>query len=340
MTAVIIFFMLISEIGEFGLIKYISEYLSLYQEDKNLIVGIGDDTAVWSSSDNTILHTTDTLVENVHFRLDYISWQDLGWKALAINLSDIAAMGGIPRYALVSLCIPDTIEVEDIMRFYEGMLNLARLNNVIIAGGNISRSEEIVITVALTGAAGDIPGNVMLRSKAISGDLVAVTGYLGSSALGLKILNNQITLPDEVKTFCINAHLKPQPRVKEGQALLKMGIRCAIDISDGLVGDLYHICEASRISADISQNKLPVIPEIKQYLDQDFIEELALYGGEDYELLVTGREELIDKARSVLTCPLTIIGEVTSEESKSINLVNDKNKIKRAQVKGWDHFAK
>jgi thiamine-monophosphate kinase len=330
----------VSQLGEFGLIKAIKDIVEQSQHmasssGQKILLGIGDDAAAWQSNQHIALVTTDTLVQDVHFDLKAVTWEELGWKALAVNLSDIAAMGGIPTYALLSLALPPQLDVDDIIRFVRSMIYLANQFDVILIGGNTVAAPQVVINMTLIGYC---KTNAMLRrTGALPGEQISVTGYLGSSAAGLAMLKGKFIRDREASNFLRQAHLKPTPRIREGQILLQQGVRTAIDISDGLVADLEHICEASGVSAKIRVDQLPVHPVVKTNFP-DF-QQLALFGGEDYELLFTADQETISRVRQSLACPITVIGEVTREISaQRVMVIDDRGNILRYEKGGWNHF--
>ncbi len=330
--------MKVSELGEFRLIELIADIVAKSgTTSKNLLIGIGDDAAAWLGDDPIQLSTTDSLVQDIHFTLNTITWDELGWKALAINLSDIAAMGGIPRYALVSLALPGDIEVDSVAQFYHGMIGLARLFYVSIAGGNIVQAPLVAITLTVVGSA-EQPSNILTRSAAVPGDHIAVTGYLGSSAGGLKMLRGGLELDQETTSFLRNAHLKPYPRVWEGKTLARLGIRAAIDLSDGLIADLSKLCQASGVGAQVRVDRLPVHPLLKAAFKSDYFS-LALSGGEDYELLFTGDPVLIDKIGQAAQYPITVIGEIVNDEPGRVTLLDEKNRVIEWHQAGWEHFV-
>lgn len=332
--------MKVSELGEFGLIKRLSQISDSSKGWKgrwgqHIVIGIGDDTAVWRSQ-GLELATTDTLVQGVHFTLDTTTWRELGWKSLAVNLSDIAAMGGIPAYALVSLALPGDTEVEDVIQLYKGIGEVADRFETVIAGGNISYAPLAVITIALVGVASN--NHILTRSAAVPGDLIAVTGYLGSSAAGHYMLSNHLRFDAKTTNFLRNAHLEPFPRVFEGQSLARHGVRAGIDISDGLVADLTHICEMSRVGACIEIEQVPIHPLVKSTFPERCLT-FALSGGEDYELLFTANRKTIEGLKEEISCPLTILGEVTTDKVGQVTVLDAKGSPLSIDKKGWDHFV-
>ena len=334
--------MKLSELGEFGLIELLN---SIINKSKNphaaswqhSLIGIGDDAAVWQGDKSVQLATTDTLVEGVHFNLSVTDWEKLGWKSLAVNLSDIAAMGGIPKYALTSLALPAELEADHISNLYQGMTQLANEFGVAIVGGDIVTAPNIVINVTIFGS---LKGNVrspLTRSAAKPGDQVAVTGCLGSSAAGLKMLRQKLGLDLETTTLLKQAHLQPMPRVNEGQILLQQGVRAAIDISDGLIADMTQICKASHVGAEIKLARVPIHPAVQSNFKADCFQ-LALTGGEDYELLFTGSKKVIEQIQQILTCKVTVIGKITTENVGLVSLIDATGNIVSSQQRGWEHF--
>jgi thiamine-monophosphate kinase len=332
--------MKLSELGEFGLINLIRDSSAKYEDSRRspwreVLVGIGDDAAAWQSENRVQLATTDALVQGVHFDLGVISWEELGWKALAVNLSDIAAMGGIPKYALLSLALPGELEVEDISKFINSMMHLAKEFGVAIVGGNVATASNVVITVTIIGCSKDKA--MLKRSTASSGEQIAVTGYLGLSAAGLEMFKGKTISDPEIRNFLRRAHFKPMPKVKEGQILIGQGVKTAIDISDGLIADLDHICESSKVNAKIKMEQVPVHPVVTANFPNH--QELALCGGEDYELLFTADETTVARAKQALDCPVTVIGDITDEKLPArVTVVDGKGNIIHCKKGGWEHF--
>ena len=333
--------MKVSELGEFGLIDLLAKVVNSARDSKaaswqKLLIGIGDDAAAWQGDASIQLATVDSLIQGVHFSLDTASWEELGWKAMAVNLSDIAAMGGVPRYALVSLALPQHTEVEDVVALYRGMIELAQQFGVAIIGGDTDCAPLVIIAVTVIGSHSR-SRHMLTRSAAKPGDQVAVTGYLGGAAAGLEMISKQLKFDPEATTCFRNAFLHPYPRVAEGQLLVERGVKTAIDISDGLISDLKQICKASQVGARIDIDRVSIHPLVKANFGDKSLE-LALSGGEDYELLFTGSAEVIDKVKRAAPCPVTVIGEIISDEVGKITLIDKKGKPFDLAKAGWEHF--
>jgi len=326
--------MKVSELGEFGLIDLLAGMIP-GPPDQRLIFGIGDDAAAWQGDASVQLATVDSLIQDVHFSLDTTSWRELGWKALAVNLSDIAAMGGIPRHALLSLALPGHTEVDDVSALYQGAIELAQQFKVAIVGGDTCRAPLVSITITVLGSAGN--KDMLTRSAARPGDKIAVTGCLGGAAAGLEMLTNRLQFDPEAAAYLKETFLRPLPRIAEGRLLVEQGVKAAIDISDGLISDLNHICKASRVGARVEVERLPVHSAVKSNFGDRALE-LALSGGEDYELLFTASGEVIDKVKGAASCPITVIGEIITDEKGEISL-NDRNGAPfNLHKAGWEHF--
>jgi thiamine-monophosphate kinase len=334
--------MKVAEIGEFGLIDLLSGLVSTARDSeqeawRQLILGIGDDAAAWQGDSRVQLATTDLLIEGVHFTLDMTSWEELGWRAMAANLSDIAAMGGLPRYALVSLALPGQTEVDDVTALYKGMIGLAQQFGTAIVGGDVSSAPQLVINIAILGSS--VSWDILTRSAARVGEKIAVTGYLGASAAGLEMLREHLSFDSESTSALREAFLKPYPRVVEGGILVEHGVIAAIDISDGLISDLGHICEMSKVSARVEIDKVPVHPAVKAHFGDRALR-MALSGGEDYELLFTASTEVIDQVKEAVSCPVTVIGEIVAGEAGEVTLIDEKGSRVYLPGTGWEHFGK
>lgn len=261
--------------------------------------------------------------------MDRATPQELGWKALAVNLSDVAAMGGVPGYALVSLALPPPTRVDWVTRLYEGMLEIAKEYGVGIVGGDVHRAPQVVITLALWGNV--YASAPLTRSAARPGDRIAVTGTLGASAGGLKLFLEGKPVPPALR----EAHLRPRPQIESGQHLLRSGVKAAIDISDGLLADLGHVCRASGVGARVIADRVPVDPHLREAFGGDALG-LALSGGEDYQLLFTAPPGVLAKVKEHLSA--TDIGEITSQRGQ-IDLLDVRGQPVPWQKGGWQHFG-
>jgi thiamine-monophosphate kinase len=324
--------MKVSELGEFGLIDLLAKMAPL--RDERLLIGTGDDAAAWQSDGSIELATVDSFIQDVHYPSGIVHWPELGGKALAVNLSDIAAMGGLPRYALVSLALPPDTEVDNVTALYNGMLRLAGEYGVTIVGGDTSSAPLVVISITVLGSSPQ--KRLLTRSSAQPGDIIAVTGNLGAAAAGLEMLTRNLEFESEAAARFRQAFFRPTPRLIEGQLLLEQGVKAAIDISDGLLADLGQICKASQVGARIEAGRMPVEPLLKAAF-KDRALELALTGGEDYELLFTAAAETIEKVKKAATCPVTVIGEITA--GQGVTVVDGQGKLLELGRAGWEHFT-
>jgi thiamine-monophosphate kinase len=323
----------VSELGEFGLIERLADK---WGQPSSVIVGIGDDAAAWRVGTLTVLATTDTLVEGVHFQRELIRWRDVGWKAMAANVSDIAAMGGTPQYALVTLSLPPETEVEAVDELQAGMQDCASEYDVAVVGGDIVRAPQVSVTVALIGRGGeDERGNPALlrRDAAGAGDSIAVTGTLGDSAAGLVRLREGASAEDTL----VQRHLRPQPRIAEGQAAAQFGVKCAIDVSDGLAQDVGHVCEASGLGAVLRAEAVPVSRELREAYPGRWAE-LACTGGEDYELALVAPQEVLRLLKASLDTSLVVVGEMVEEGEGRVRVLDGAGKEMRLPRGGWDHL--
>ena len=297
------------------------------------MLGSGDDTAVWSPGPGNELATVDCLVQGVHFDLDTASWSDLGWKSLAVSLSDIAAMGGSPEYSLVSLGLPPDTGLREVTAFYEALTSLASDHRAAVAGGNLSSSPVVFASITVIGCAG---GHLLTRGAARAGDAVAVSGSLGAAAAGRRLFGEKCRQREQ-DTPLRKAFLRPCPRLELGRTLVDAGISCAIDISDGLVADLAHICQASRVGGTVDVEKVPVHPAAAEIFPDRALQ-FALSGGEDYELLFTGPLEKLDRVAAEASCPVSLIGSITSRHPGEVRLFGAGGKPFSIEHSGWRHF--
>ena len=307
-------------------------------KSKHRLEMIGDDCAVLrKDADTDLLLTADMVVEGIDFQLDWTTPEFLGHKALAVSLSDIAAMGGKPVWAMLSLGIPESIWKTDFVdRFYDGWFALAREFGVELVGGDISRSPEKLVIDSMAG--GEVPtGKAILRSGAKAGDSIFVTGTLGGAAGGLKLLERGFLiideLPDLTATMLLR-QLKPTPPSKLANSLYQRNIMTSmIDISDGLSSDLHHLCRSSGVGALIYGDRLPVEPDLGNYFHSDDCFDMALDGGEDFELLFTVNQINISSLDSL---SVTHIGEITAN-ANTIELIRD-GETEILGPKGYRHF--
>jgi len=325
----------LSAIGEFGFINRIK---AKNRSSAGVILGIGDDAAVTTITPGMLLlSTADMLAEGVHFNLGWTDPATLGRKSLAVNLSDIAAMGGIPRYALLSLAIPRELSLEFLESFMNGFLEQADRYGVALIGGDTSASKAgLVINVTLLGE--QYPDRISKRSGACGGDIICVSGTPGDSALGLDLLKRG-TLSGEA----VNRHLDPVPRVALAIALAENRIPSAmIDISDGLYADLGHILESSFKGAKICLDDLPLSDNFKRSVakNSQSYYRFPLSGGEDYELLFTLHpSKLKDAEYAALSSgtSVSVIGEITDETGLLLAFADGSRYD--AELSGYDHFA-
>lgn len=317
--------MTIKDAGEFGFIKSL----------KNILSGIGDDCAVLPyKDDDVLLVTTDALVENIHFLLDKVSPYDLGYKAMAVNLSDIAAMGGSPMAAVISLSMPSSTPLLWLQEFYQGLQGICKIYDITIVGGDTTGSPgPLYINVTLLGT---MPkGFVKKRSTAKVGDVVCTTDFCGDSGAGLKALIEDIRSPLVAK------HYRPRPHLAEGAFLSRLsGVHAMMDLSDGIASDSMRIAEESLCEIQIDSSSLPLSPEFleitaKHHWDRT---DLALTGGEDYCLLVTidphTFEEINKSFRKAFNRSLYPIGRVVSAGEAKVSYTGGP-----MNMRGFTHFA-
>jgi thiamine-monophosphate kinase len=333
----------IRDLGEFGLIERVAQLLPAASE--GVVVGVGDDVAVLrTDGEDYLLATCDIQVEGVHFLRDAIGPYRLGRKAAAINLSDIAAMGGVPTYMLVSLGMPPQTEVSFIDELYRGLRHEMSAADADIVGGNMaSLPDRFMIDILLLGRVE--PSHLLLRSGARAGDQVCVTGVLGDSAAGLALLRSpQAQVAEETREQLLAAHLTPRPRLLEGRTLAATGaVSAALDVSDGTLGDVGHICERSHVGVELWAERLPISEAARSAARATGADVLdfALRGGEDYELLFTVPQPRVGEVmRSVWAAtgtPVTVIGQILPPSAGIQVVLPDGTRAPEGKG-GWDHF--
>ncbi len=320
----------IGDVGEFGLLARLRERLGSSF--------LGDDAAVLPvSAGLRLLATVDAQVDGVHFLRDLMTPQQIGHRAIAVNVSDIAAMGGRPRYALVSLLLVPSLDVGWVEALYDGVREEANRWGVTVAGGNVSSTPgPLVVDVTVLGEVEE--DLVLVRSGARPGDILLVTGDLGRAGVGLQLLRRGTPHP------LAAAYCTPTPRVGEGQALARTRrVHAAMDLSDGVGSDVYRICEESGVGARVDAAALPISSEVRSAATALGIDPLycALRGGEDFELLVAAPADAVGpltEAVATVGTPLTVIGEVRAKEEGVVLRLPDGSTQPLAG--GWDHFAR
>ena len=332
--------MQVGELGEFGLIERLLAQLG--EAGAGIALGAGDDAAaIIPTPGMLLLATCDCQVEDRHFRRDQISPEQLGRRLAAVNLSDIAAMGGLPRWALVSLCLPPATQTAFVDGLYRGLAAELGSFGAQIVGGNLAAGALLTLDLTLLGEVA--PAELMGRGGARVGDAVLVTGSLGSSAAGRAALEAGLTSAAAQRS--VAAHLTPQPRVPAGRAIAAGGLATAmIDVSDGFAQDLGHICDASATAAVVTAAALPITPETLAVAEALGVDPMrwALGGGEDYELILTAPErsasdlvEVVEREAGVI---LTRIGTIVPPgDGRWLERV-DGSRVPLTAA-GWEHFA-
>lgn len=344
--------MLVGELGEFALIDRLAKSIesrnkalasNLKSTGSSLELGIGDDAAVWTSAPGLTVATTDTMVEGIHFITDQIGWRDLGWKAISTNTSDVGAMGCRPTFALITLGLRHDLPVDGLVEMYAGMMDALEFSGGLIAGGDIVKSPVFFVTVAVEGQSTTEVGKnipILRRGMAAPGDLIAVTGPLGCSGGGLRLVlgdEKPSNISDEQAAHLKQAHFHPYPRVNEGVALARIGVKSAMDISDGLLDDLAKLCRESGVAATIRAPDVPVDSILRSAFPDDWLG-LALGGGEDYELVFTAPADIMETAIRDIDAPITVVGEIQSGPSQ-VTLLDESDNPINVDTGGWDHFA-
>ena len=329
------------DIGEFGFIKRISRGCLI--RPQNVIKAIGDDAAAFiPEPGQVILVTTDLLVERIHFLRDATSGFNLGYKALSVNLSDIAAMGGIAREAFISIAVPENCLIEYLEDLYNGIKTLAAEFDVNLLGGDTTRSKaDLIINISVVGYA--FEKEILYRNTAQHGDIICTTGFLGDSRAGLYLIINDIKADSNELKALLNAHVIPKQYLREGRFLaLQDGVHAVIDVSDGLSSDIGHIAEESNVGIRLYSEKIPVSNNLIKFcarFDFDPVE-YALAGGEDYTLLCTISPDKADHVAANylkrFRNPLYQIGEIT--DSGKMELILSNGQIRSFTPSGWDHF--
>jgi len=316
------------ERGEFA---FIERLRALPRGNRDVELGIGDDCAIVRAGGRRLLLTTDALVEDVHFRWSWDGPAGLGRRAFAVNASDIAAMGGMPRFALLSLIVPKRAALSDASRLVRGFTTAARASGCALVGGNLSAGMRWTVSVTLVGEPCGAP---LRRSGARAGDLVYVSGHVGAAAFAREILLGR----RRGRASQTGAFRRPVPRLELGAALARArAATAAIDVSDGLLQDLGHLCRASRVGAVVEADRLPYAPALRR-LPRGKRLELALGGGEDYELVFTVPAGRTKRLPSLPGVPVTAIGRIVP--GSGIRVRDSSGETLEVSSRGFDHFRR
>ena len=332
----------LNQVGEFQLISRIKEWLP--PESPNMILGIGDDSSIVDvSGESRIVCSIDTMVEGRHFDTTFMTMAQIGYRLAVGNVSDMAAMGAVPEFALISCALPSDLILKDVKNFYGGISDAAgEYGFEIIGGDTVSTEGKTVFTMAMIGRLRN--NSFKTRSGTRPGDIVMVTGYPGQARTGLCTLQGKITLSRHASYF-EEKFLHPVARVNESLLLVQHScVHTMMDISDGLTSDLRRICEASGVGVMIEEKQLPFRKESEELCADLGLSrrECVLYGGEDFELLITvdalKSEPLKTEFEEKANVPLTAIGRITGEEGRFICRCLD-GTLQDVSDQGWDHFT-
>jgi thiamine-monophosphate kinase len=333
----------LSELGEFGLIKHLTQSVEI--SNKEVIKGIGDDAAVLDNGTDVTVITTDMLVEGVHFDLMFHPLKHLGYKAVAVNLSDICAMNATPKTILISMALSNRFSLEAIEELYIGIQMACTRYNVDLVGGDTTSSTSgLILSVTATGTAAK--EDIVYRNTAKENDVICVTGDLGGAYMGLQLLEREKRIfienpkiqPDlSNNDYILERQLKPEARLDIIKKLKEFGVRptSMIDISDGLSSEILHICSQSGTGASLYEAKFPIDPQTYERAREMNLDPTvcALSGGEDYELLFTIQQSDYEKIREHLD--VSIIGHITDAAS-GVNLITKSDQTVQLTAQGWD----
>ena len=333
----------LEELGEFGLIKHLTDKIQL--KNKSSVKGVGDDAAVIEYKNKQTVVTTDLLVEGIHFDLLYTPLKHLGYKAVTVNLSDVYAMNAMPKQITVSLAVSNRMSIEGLEDLYEGILLACEIYGVDLVGGDTTSSTSGLI-ISIT-ALGEIENkDLVCRSGAKENDLICVSGDLGGAFMGLQLLEREKEVYNENPNvqpdfsgydYVLERQLKPEPRKDVIDMFKKMDIRptSMIDVSDGLSSELIHICTQSEVGCSIYEEKIPLDPTTVTAAESMSLDPIvcALNGGEDYELLFTISLDDYNQIKDQQL--VSIIGHITSDK-KSYNLVAKDESVHQLTAQGWN----
>ena len=333
----------LSQLGEFGLIEHLTKNFDVKQS--STLKSIGDDAAVLDFKAKKVVVSTDLLIEGVHFDLAYMPLRHLGYKAVVVNLSDIAAMNAKPTQITVSVAVSNRFPLEALEELFDGITYASRSYNIDVIGGDTTSSQKgLIISITAIGEADE--KEILYRDGAKQSDLLVVTGDIGSAYMGLKVLErekqvfevNPNSQPDlEMYSYLVERQLKPEARTDVRELLEKLEIKptSMIDISDGLSSEIIHICKQSKVGCNLYEDKLPIDPQLINVCEEFIIDSttVAINGGEDYELLFTIAMDDFDKIKA--NPNFTIIGHIT-QESEGIHLITRANTKIPLKARGWN----
>ncbi|WP_420603389.1 thiamine-phosphate kinase [Flagellimonas sp.] len=336
----------LENIGEFGLIKHLTQHFEL--EHESSLKGIGDDAAVLDFKDKKAIISTDMLVEGVHFDLSYMPLKHLGYKSVIVNLSDIYAMNARATQITVSIAVSNRFPLEALEEFYEGVAMACKMYKVDLVGGDTTSSTKgMIISVTAIGVANET--DIVYRSNAKPNDLLVVTGDLGGAYLGLQVLDrekevfkvNPNNQPDlEPYSYIVERQLKPEARKDIVELLEKLEVKptSMIDISDGLSSEILHLCNQSEVACNLFEDKIPLDPTVISASEEFKMDStmIALSGGEDYELLFTIDQKDFDKIKG--NPNLTVIGHIAPKE-EGVHLITRANTKIALTAQGWNSFT-
>ena len=326
--------------AEFDLIRRLRDAIGA--PGHGTLVGPGDDAAVYESPDQLELLTCDAFVEGIHFRRDFATLKEIGAKCMVANISDVAAMGGFPRRAVVSVCVPPGASDEDVLELYRGMLQAcSRYGAELVGGDTVGSGSDLMVSIALTGTVDR--GRVVRRAGAVVGDAVVVTGTLGASEAGLRAMIEDLPREGAVAE-AVRRHNAPDARVAEAQAVLEVATPHAmIDVSDGLSSDVWHIAEESGVGIRLEADGIPLapcVPDVARKLEADPLD-LGLESGEEFELVIALPEAEVERTsehvEAVTGTKVTRIGRVV-DESEGCSIEYGKGALRPLKRSGYEHL--
>ena len=326
----------LADLGETALIERIASRVRAAGADRapggGLAVGIGDDAAAWRVDGMQVV-TSDAMVEGEHFRASTSSWADVGWKAWVSNVSDVAAMGAEPVAGLVALGLPPSFPLCALDALYDGLLEACAAYGTALAGGDVVSSPTAFVSVTMTGACGGAP---LERSTGRAGDALGVTGPLGASRGGLLLLECGAAPDSEARRSLMQAHRRPSARVDAGLALRRLGVRCAMDVSDGLAADVRKLARASSLAARVETDRVPVADALAEEYGGDALR-LAVEGGEDYELLFAAPPDVAEAAVAALPGS-AVIGALEEGAPGAAAFLDGQGEPVGWRATGWERF--